>query len=312
MPMFGGLTPFPLRMGGGVPRLQNIVESLQLARGEVYSTSIRSAVYIENNAIARAIDRDAYGCNERLANQFYPGKTSSVTAPGIGRGLLSRWETIFSIVPSPGKPDPLRRATLMASWERVVGSNDASGIYDTVVKVLQPQGVFVGLVYQDPNPETTIAPGSNGVTLPQATVYVASTTGFPTEGIVVVDGSYVAYTGIVGGVTPNFTGCTGGTATLATGDSLASTETASWWPYHPNPFPNPFIPTPWYSTICHVNIQVQQPSGMPEGTFLNLLSQAVSTLDSLLPSWVTFDWFVGPLGFYLDSYENLLREAFDE
>jgi hypothetical protein len=239
MPLFGGLTPFPLRFGGWVPRLQRIVESLQTARGPIYSTSQSSAVYIENNAYARAIDRDAYGANERLANEFYP-PTATIA------GLLPRWETIFGIVPPQGATQQSRQAAAGAAYRRVVGTNSAQGLFDTVAGVLQPSGCFVGIVYSDL--------GSSGAVL--------------------------------------------------------------WWPLNPNPTPDPLNPTPWYSTICHIDIQVQQPTGMLEGAFLNFVAQAMVTLDGLLPAWVTFDWFTtdvtaGVKGFYLDSYENLLRDAFD-
>jgi hypothetical protein len=66
---------------------------------------------------------------------------------------------------------------------------------------------------------TAIAVGSNGQTLPQATVFVASTAGFPSSGQFVVDGSVVSYTGTTSG---SFTGCTGGTATLATTNPVAA------------------------------------------------------------------------------------------
>ena len=60
----------------------------------------------------------------------------------------------------------------------------------------------------------------------------------------------------------------------------------------------------------------QQPAGVTEGAFLTIVADAMVTLDSLLPAWVTFDWFTvdettGLDGFYLDSYENMLRDAFD-
>ena len=65
---------------------------------------------------------------------------------------------------------------------------------------------------------TTIAAPSNGAVLPQATINVASTTGFPAAGSILVTTSagpqLVAYTG-VGATT--FTGCTGGTGTMSTG-----------------------------------------------------------------------------------------------
>ncbi len=65
---------------------------------------------------------------------------------------------------------------------------------------------------------TAIAGGSDGMTLPQPTISVATTAGFPTSGVAIIDGDYVAYTGVAGGNT--LTGCTGGTATMHTGDNV--------------------------------------------------------------------------------------------
>lgn len=68
---------------------------------------------------------------------------------------------------------------------------------------------------------TTIAAGSNNIRLPQGTINVASTTGFPTSGIIFVTTSVgvqtVAYTGTTG---TTFTGCTGGTGLMTTGGSV--------------------------------------------------------------------------------------------
>ena len=68
---------------------------------------------------------------------------------------------------------------------------------------------------------TTIAAGSNGFSLPQPTINVVSTANFPTSGQILVaigGGSQtVTYTGITG---TTFTGCSGGTGTLATGQAV--------------------------------------------------------------------------------------------
>jgi len=68
---------------------------------------------------------------------------------------------------------------------------------------------------------TTIAAGSNGQTLPQATINVVSTTDFPTSGQIFVTTSSgqqrVNYTGITA---TTFTGCTGGTGTMTTGNEV--------------------------------------------------------------------------------------------
>ena len=66
--------------------------------------------------------------------------------------------------------------------------------------------------------QTIIASGSNGVALPQSTINVVSTTGFPSTGTIFVFTSAgtqtVTYTGTTA---TTFTGCTGGTGTMSTG-----------------------------------------------------------------------------------------------
>lgn len=70
---------------------------------------------------------------------------------------------------------------------------------------------------------TIIASGSNGVSLPQTTINVVSTTTFPTSGTIYVytnQGTQtVTYTGIT---TTSFTGCTGGAGTMSTGNNVTS------------------------------------------------------------------------------------------
>jgi hypothetical protein len=70
---------------------------------------------------------------------------------------------------------------------------------------------------------TTIAAGSNGAILPQATINVASTAGFNTSGTIYVTTSTgvstVNYTGTTG---TSFTGCTGGTGTMSTGGGVST------------------------------------------------------------------------------------------
>lgn len=68
---------------------------------------------------------------------------------------------------------------------------------------------------------TTITASSNGAALPQATINVASTTGFPASGTILVNTSAgqqtVNYTGTTA---TTFTGCTGGTGTMVTGGTI--------------------------------------------------------------------------------------------
>lgn len=70
---------------------------------------------------------------------------------------------------------------------------------------------------------TTIAAGSNGASLPQTTINVASTTGFPTSGTFYLmsnqGNQLITYTGLNA---TQFTGCTGGTGTMSTGGQVTS------------------------------------------------------------------------------------------
>jgi hypothetical protein len=221
--------------------MQRIVESLQAQRGPLYSTNLKSAVGVENNAYARALDRDAYGVNERLANQFDPTRMTV-------DGLMPRWERIFGLTPPPGATEPQRRAAVTAAWQRFVQANNAQGLSDTITGVLgQPA-----------------APGS-----------------------LLVEIQY-----------------------------LTPAEAVTWWPENPNPSPDAYQPTPWYSTLAYIAIKVQQPAGMTDADFTTAMNLATVTLDGLLPSCVTFAWWttdttVGADGFYLDTDQNLWRDAFD-
>lgn len=85
------------------------------------------------------------------------------------------------------------------------------------------------------NPTTTIASGSDGVSIVGATsIHVASTTGFASSGSITVvttaGAQLVAYTGVSGGNT--FTGCTtSGTGTMHTGyavNAVATSNTLTW------------------------------------------------------------------------------------
>lgn len=91
--------------------------------------------------------------------------------------------------------------------------------------------IHTGAFVAQTNKSTTIAAGSNGAVLPQATINVTSTTGFPTSGTIRIVSSVsgangavlatqtISYTNTTG---TTFTGCTGGTGTLLTGQSVTS------------------------------------------------------------------------------------------
>lgn len=86
--------------------------------------------------------------------------------------------------------------------------------------------IITGSIVGQTNASTTIAAGSNGQILPQATINVASTTGFPNAGTLRIYATTstggiqnVTYTGVTA---TSFTGCSGGTGTLNTGSTVTS------------------------------------------------------------------------------------------
>ena len=73
---------------------------------------------------------------------------------------------------------------------------------------------------------TTIAAASNNQTLPQGTINVASTTGFPASGTILVTTTAGVQTVTYTATTPTlFTGCTGGVGEMMTGGSVGEPVT---------------------------------------------------------------------------------------
>ncbi|WP_437767192.1 hypothetical protein WME77_09190 [Sorangium sp. So ce764] len=69
----------------------------------------------------------------------------------------------------------------------------------------------------------------------------------------------------------------------------------------------------WYSTIAHLAIKTVQPAGLDDATFYDAVAQIALFLSDLLPTWVTFDWFLDGVhgaGFYLDEDRNLDNQRF--
>lgn len=94
---------------------------------------------------------------------------------------------------------------------------------------------------------TTIAAGSNNKTLPQSTINVADTSAFPTSGEIAVDisgtNTIISYAGTTA---TSFTGCTGGSGRLLTGQSVALVD----------PVPNPSMGLTNLPVGCLVYIEM--------------------------------------------------------
>jgi hypothetical protein len=146
--------------------MQRLVESLESGRGSAYAVDTTGSVYVENNAIARVIDRDMFGVGERLANQFIP---ATMTADG----LLPRWEFIFGITPLPTDTANVRSARVASHWATIGVLNSLQPIQDAITAALGT--VFVAILHIDPGMTgsvqywpagVTTQTGTNGVPIP--------------------------------------------------------------------------------------------------------------------------------------------------
>jgi hypothetical protein len=122
---------------------------------------------------------------------------------------------------TPGTPDVLIADFGQTDTSGAAGNKMVTGL----TQALQPYVLYWLFAVSQLNVTTTIAAGSNGAVLPQATINVASTTGFPASGTIFTStGSGVAIT-YTGTTATTFTGCSGGTATLATGQVVTGMPT---------------------------------------------------------------------------------------
>lgn len=160
--------------------------------------------------------------------------TTSATASNIG---------LFDIASGTGPSFPVTNATNVSpiqittyaphsfisgdqvNIEGVLGNTAANGTF-IITFVDSKNFTLNGSAGNGAYTATTIAVASNGSSLPQAVIFVASTAGFPSSGTVYVTTSAglqaVTYTGITGGGTPSFTGCSGGTGSMSTGGAVQS------------------------------------------------------------------------------------------
>jgi hypothetical protein len=84
MPSYGGMSPYPRRLGGGRTRVQDTLEALSADRGTAFDASTReTTVYIEDMALARAIAA-GWSTNQRLGSLW--------DARRMSEDILHRWE----------------------------------------------------------------------------------------------------------------------------------------------------------------------------------------------------------------------------
>lgn len=237
---FGGMTPYPRKLGGGKPRVEIVLEGLNADRGTAFDTSnTDSTVYVNNMAIARAIAA-GWGTNERLSRIWDPMR--------MPEELVPRWEKILALA-------PLASDTLVARRRRIKSVLERFG-----------QSTINGRI----------------VTLLEEAL-----------GDAFVDVEYISYANAV---------------------ILVPDGTYPW---------GTTGVSPWSSTVAHILVRLQKPTGWTEAQFYEAAGKVATLLDPILPVWTTVDWYRGgptPVavsggpgagGFFLDDDHNLDNEVFD-
>lgn len=109
--MFGGMSPYPRRIGEGVPDTKAIFDSLAADRGTAFdATNENTVVYIETLATARAL-ASTWRSNERLSKLWQPLRCPE--------SVLERWEKILLLTPKATDSWSARRtqvARRLARW----------------------------------------------------------------------------------------------------------------------------------------------------------------------------------------------------
>jgi len=104
----GGLSPFPLRFGGGNRRLQRIVESLAKARGTAYDVTQPSNLYPNIMATARLLNA-SWATNASLGFLWDAARTPA----------LARWEAMLALPVSATDTEQDRRNRLAAVFAKI-------------------------------------------------------------------------------------------------------------------------------------------------------------------------------------------------
>lgn len=239
MPKLGGYSPFPLRMGGGRPRVEVLTNALAADRGDGFDGQNRETIsYVIDHAAARALSA-AWGTNQRLAQIWDPLR--------MGEAEVKRWERILALRPAPSDTLVARREVLAEVFARF-GQSALQG--DLEAQLVAACGdAFVAIEY----------------------------TSYANAVIKVPDGTYPW--GSVGSV-------------------------------------------PWSSSVAHVLVRMQLPTGWTEGEFRAVRGEANKILENTLPAWTTFFCYrpgevstpvaggASAAGFYLDEARNLDNQVF--
>lgn len=294
--------------------MKRIVESVQNTRGPAYTTALNSVAGVEAIAIARAIDRDGYGAMDRLSCDFDPNRMQF---------MLSRWEAIFGIVPSPTDTFGTRRIRIIARWAMIGQPNMLSAVKAALQVLLG--SVFVNIATQTPSQALQWWPGNEGLgaitgLLGSIVTFTVATgpspqTAWYGQTITIANASNAANNGaftIVGATfSPPQAGWSNASAVspdYGVGGNAGS-PTISWSVSQP-------ANVPWMSNVMHLDIQVTQPPTYTTSQFYSAIGLIFPFLDLFMPSYVTWDWWQaspqnpGNMGFYADE-PNLDVEVLD-
>jgi hypothetical protein len=149
-----------------------------------------------------------------------PTMTPSITTTGQNRILMAKWG-LFQL---NADYDAMLVGETVNDRTLFGISNTSAGTranFTSPVQLVQGTHYALGLLVRA-GYRTTITAPSNGAVLPQGTINVSDTTEFASSGTIYVQltsGQYQTIT-YTGKTATTFTGCTGGTGTLATGNGV--------------------------------------------------------------------------------------------
>jgi hypothetical protein len=189
--------------------------------GTVYTPFIYYLAIFLNRVLGYSqVGQTGFNLNNNNVQTFTYAANTAIAAASSGQVLP---QSTINVVSTSGFP-PSGTAYVASS---ATTSSNPNGIQiikysgTTATSLLNCTG---GTGTMNAGQNTTIASGSNNISLPTGTINVISTAGFASSGTIYVittaGPQIVTYTGTNAGT--QFTGCTGGTGVMNTGNSVAS------------------------------------------------------------------------------------------
>lgn len=225
--------------------------------------------------------------------------------------MLSRWERVFGISPSPSDSPVTRRTNLAFKWSAIGKKPTYNQIVQDLQTLMGP--VFVQIVHTASANARPIYPGYNGVSVS----YVIVTNGgsaygspptvtfsAPSAGGVRATGTAVLTGGVVTSVTITNAGSGYACPPTVTFGSGAATGTVVM--LNASPYDSTGTTTAgvsyvdWWSAVANIAVQVTFPSNLPFSVSQNFLHAGLNYLDGALPAWCTYCAFSID-GFTLDT-----------